>query len=244
EAVFRRERSEYIDPKSGKYKLIGSNYRSLSALNGRTVVVADLLIELAESSKQTKKKVVKIRPLSKEVARKRAILTKERKTTFYKGQFYGGHDWVYKKKGDIPGEDEWPDSWPDCGGERQSPINIISRNVVRDPNLNLQFDGYYKALNKPFVQNNGHTVAVASSIGAQPLISGSALGDETYQFDSLHFHWGTTRNLGAEHRLDGKSSALELHLVHFNVKYGSLAAAINESDGLAVLGVFYRAVSS
>ena len=32
----------------------------------------------------------------------------------------------------------------------------------------------------------------------------------------------------------------ELHLVHYNTKYGSFGEAADKSDGLAVLGVFLK----
>ena len=34
--------------------------------------------------------------------------------------------------------------------------------------------------------------------------------------------------------------ASELHLVHFNTKYGDLNNAVDKADGLAVLGVFIK----
>ena len=32
----------------------------------------------------------------------------------------------------------------------------------------------------------------------------------------------------------------ELHLVHYNTKYGSLGEAVDKPDGLAVLGIFLK----
>ena len=32
----------------------------------------------------------------------------------------------------------------------------------------------------------------------------------------------------------------QMHLVHYNTKYGSIEIALNKSDGLAVLGVFIK----
>ena len=34
--------------------------------------------------------------------------------------------------------------------------------------------------------------------------------------------------------------ASELHLVHFNTKYGDLGSAVDKPDGLAVLGVLIK----
>jgi hypothetical protein len=38
----------------------------------------------------------------------------------------------------------------------------------------------------------------------------------------------------------GYSFAAEGHIVSFNSKYGTLANAVTQPDGLAVLGIFYK----
>ncbi len=43
---------------------------------------------------------------------------------------------------------------------------------------------------------------------------------------NVHFHWGTKK--GSEHTVDGKSYALEMHIVNKN------------TDGVAVLGFFFE----
>ena len=40
--------------------------------------------------------------------------------------------------------------------------------------------------------------------------------------------------------MDGKMYPMEIHLVHWNNKYGDVGTAIGNSDGLAVLGFFYE----
>ena len=40
--------------------------------------------------------------------------------------------------------------------------------------------------------------------------------------------------------MDGKSFSAELHLVHYNTKYGDLGNAVDKPDGLAVLGMFIK----
>ena len=39
-----------------------------------------------------------------------------------------------------------------------------------------------------------------------------------------------------------KANRGELHLVHYNTKYGSFADATAHSDGLAVLGIFLNVI--
>lgn len=58
-----------------------------------------------------------------------------------------------------------------------------------------------------------------------------------FQFDSLHFHWGANSERGAEHVIDGRRFAMEVHLVFFNRRYESFQQAQTERNGLAVLGI-------
>ena len=37
-----------------------------------------------------------------------------------------------------------------------------------------------------------------------------------------------------------KMFSAELHLVHFNTKYGDFGSAVDKPDGLAVLGIFLK----
>jgi len=60
-----------------------------------------------------------------------------------------------------------------------------------------------------------------------------------YKAEQFHFHWGKVSSHGAEHRVNGKRHAAELHIVHWNTElYPSFAEAAKSSTGLAVLGVF------
>ena len=87
-------------------------------------------------------------------------------------------------------------------------------------------------------------------------MSGGPL-DSTYQLAQFHAHWGGENARGSEHTVDGKVGSgkylcfknifahrqmfsAELHLVHFNTKYGSLGEAVDKPDGLAVLGIFLK----
>ena len=55
------------------------------------------------------------------------------------------------------GEDQWPEKYPDCGGARQSPIDVKRRNVHYNSYLKpLLMMNYDENLDLPVV-NNGHT---------------------------------------------------------------------------------------
>lgn len=53
----------------------------------------------------------------------------------------------------------------------------------------------------------------------------------------MHLHWGPQGKGGSEHYLDHEPADIEIHLVHRNLRYGSLKEAGEHSDGLVVLGI-------
>ena len=58
----------------------------------------------------------------------------------------------------------------------------------------------------------------------------------------MHAHWGKKDGQGgSEHTIDGKQYDAELHIVHYNTKYGDPSQAVDKPDGLAVLGMFLKA---
>ena len=64
------------------------------------------------------------------------------------------------------------------------------------------------------------------------------------QILQMHAHWGKKDGGGSEHTIDGKQYDAELHIVHYNDKYGDPSQAVDKPDGLAVLGMFLKAGSS
>ena len=70
-----------------------------------------------------------------------------------------------------------------------------------------------------------------------PTIRDGGFNDTIYVFKQLHFHWGVADNNGSEHRIDNKQYSAEMHMVHYNAKYGNFSEAAKHSDGLAVLAI-------
>ena len=72
-------------------------------------------------------------------------------------------------------------------------------------------------------------------------MSGADL-DNNYKFGQVHFHWGNVSSTGSEHTIDGQQFPMEMHLVHFKEKFNDIgsAAGENQSDSLAVLGIFFQ----
>ena len=77
--------------------------------------------------------------------------------------------------------------------------------------------------------------------GTQLIAEGSLMDGEKYILDSFHFHWGSKDGLGSEHAIEQKTFCAEMHLVHYNAKYGTKDAALKSGDpkGLAVIGILF-----
>ncbi|XP_071971045.1 carbonic anhydrase 14 isoform X2 [Engystomops pustulosus] len=151
--------------------------------------------------------------------------------------------WIFPReshcRGDH-GQEHWADSYPDCGGKSQSPINIQTRAVSYDASLPpIRPVGYSTPGGAPFtLTNNGHTVKV--SLPPSMRLHGLPNNFTAVQ---LHLHWGSTANPGgSEHQMDGKISPAELHIVHYNSdKYSNINVAKDKPTGLAVLGILIEA---
>jgi len=147
---------------------------------------------------------------------------------------------------DYTGVNDWSTSFPDCGGSSQSPIDIVTNDLV-DGGFNFLRFARYIAQQKMGMTNNGHTVVLypiysndVERLLLTPFIRRGNLGAK-YDFHSLHFHWGADSTKGSEHTINSKMFPAEMHLVHYNTRYGSLADAVTHPDGLAVIGVMIEA---
>uniref|UniRef100_A0A183BXX0 Carbonic anhydrase n=1 Tax=Globodera pallida TaxID=36090 RepID=A0A183BXX0_GLOPA len=93
------------------------------------------------------------------------------------------------------------------------------------------------------LKNNGHTVVVSGfekweGNRQRPYIYGGGLSGK-YTLAQFHFHWTADHDDGSEHTINALHYPMELHLVH--VKDGfTVQEAAEQSDGLAVVGVFYH----
>ncbi|WAR15733.1 CAH14-like protein [Mya arenaria] len=149
-----------------------------------------------------------------------------------------GNVWTYR--GSV-GPAHWHLDYPHCGGVKQSPIDIQTGEVVVDPThlAPIVFSGYDKFSSINYtLGNNGHTVQVDLN-DQKMLISEGGMG-ATYIAEQFHFHWGAADTRGSEHSVNGRHYPMEMHIVHYNRKYGNLATAMSREDGLAVLGFFFE----
>uniref|UniRef100_A0A671NM33 Carbonic anhydrase n=1 Tax=Sinocyclocheilus anshuiensis TaxID=1608454 RepID=A0A671NM33_9TELE len=153
-------------------------------------------------------------------------------------------EWCYRSQFSCQdtcrGEDKhskWKNNFPNCGGQRQSPINIITRKVKHDPKLtSFIFDGHENVFNMS-VKNHGHSAHF--TLPQSVRLRGGGL-PATYKAVQFHLHWGENGGQGSEHSVDGECYPMELHIVHIKEKYGSLGDALNDSTGVAALAFFFE----
>uniref|UniRef100_A0A8B9S8V0 Carbonic anhydrase 4 n=1 Tax=Apteryx owenii TaxID=8824 RepID=A0A8B9S8V0_APTOW len=154
-----------------------------------------------------------------------------------------GH-WCYQsQKHELPNCED-PRKWhlitTTCKGSKQSPINIVTKNVIYDSSLKpLNFEGYdVKGPSKWNLENNGHTVK--ATLSTSPKIGGGGLRRK-YKAIELHFHWGVQDIHylpGSEHSINGEKAAMELHIVHIREDLSDITEAKKNEDGVAVLAFF------
>ncbi|XP_046351465.2 uncharacterized protein LOC124131963 isoform X2 [Haliotis rufescens] len=143
------------------------------------------------------------------------------------------HHWSYKGEA---GPANWSLLYPTCSGTRQSPVNIQDRNIIYQELPPFRFNNFDGSRTAFRLTNNGHTASI--SIFGNMSVEGGGL-DGQYNTAELHFHWGSSNNLGSEHSINGRKYPLEMHIVSYATKYGSLSNAMRFRDGLAVLGTFF-----
>jgi len=153
-------------------------------------------------------------------------------------QLVSAQEWEYEETSPS-GPTNWYKDYPDCAGERQSPVDIVTADVQTDTTLgDLVFNGYNQAISGITLVNVGHSVQVKlPTTGSRPYLSGGGLPSE-FTLEQIHFHWSQENDKGSEHTVDGESQDIEMHLVHFDsLKYSSVSEAVGDPNGVAVLGV-------
>uniref|UniRef100_A0A2R9ATI3 Carbonic anhydrase n=2 Tax=Pan TaxID=9596 RepID=A0A2R9ATI3_PANPA len=143
----------------------------------------------------------------------------------------------------FPGPEHWHKDFPIAKGERQSPVDIDTHTAKYDPSLKPLSVSYGQATSLRIL-NNGHAFNVEFDDSQDKAVLKGGPLDGTYRLIQFHFHWGSLDGQGSEHTVDKKKYAAELHLVHWNTKYGDFGKAVQQPDGLAVLGIFLKVGSA
>ncbi|KFW11558.1 Carbonic anhydrase 15, partial [Eurypyga helias] len=138
------------------------------------------------------------------------------------------------------GPNHWKELKATCGGDKQSPVNIDRRWLQRDGGLgDILFEGYDQAPpGKWRLTNDGHTAARRSPHGIKRAFWREVSSASSYSRLAGEIHGGSARG-GCPHL--APPCFPQLHIVHINVKYRTLAEAKGHPNGLAVLGFFLQA---
>ncbi|XP_056600880.1 carbonic anhydrase 4-like [Triplophysa dalaica] len=154
---------------------------------------------------------------------------------------FSSEEWCYQTKGSCKGPENWKEINETCGGNRQSPVNIVTKATQLDKRLTSFNLTGYKTLFDSTVKKNSHTIEV--TINTTATVSGGNLED-TYKPLQFHLHWGTNGVRGSEHTIDGEQYPMELHVVHIKQKYKDLAEAFKDPFGVAAFGFFLEESNS
>uniref|UniRef100_A0A8U8BPM4 Uncharacterized protein n=1 Tax=Geospiza parvula TaxID=87175 RepID=A0A8U8BPM4_GEOPR len=149
---------------------------------------------------------------------------------FWGQRWFGGCPWCPCSS--SAGPSHWKELKATCGGDRQSPVNIDRRAVP----------GLFPTPSLPSACPAALAVMLSlagESASEHITVSGGGLPGR-YRALQLHFHWGSPAGNGSEHTLDGRQLPMEMHIVHMNAMYQTLAEAKGHPNGLAVLGFFFQ----
>ncbi len=138
------------------------------------------------------------------------------------------------------GQTKWPSQCTSESTHPQSPINLelkecthTSSGLMSIPRSKFLFKRYSLGF-------RGNTVDIKPK--ATPLNHEETKitlpNNQTYEFHSLHFHWGSRNDFGSEHTVDLESYPMEIHLSFFKRKYKDMSLAHEmDKDNSAVLSV-------
>ncbi len=132
----------------------------------------------------------------------------------------GHKDWSYD--GETSPE-HWDEIFEnsDCGGEHQSPINIVEAKTIKsETEFNSSKILYDKEIELKEVKNNGHTIEFDFDKG-----DSIHYINENYQLIQLHFHEPS------EHTINGIRYPIEIHLVHKSTKNNLTVLSVLAKEG-------------
>jgi carbonic anhydrase len=115
-----------------------------------------------------------------------------------------------------------PAQWPniaieneknECGGERQSPINLVSQRPTPGPTIHVEY-----VAGDATILNTGHDIEVTPVGDAGKITIGD--NGKVYTLVKFHFH------VPSEHHIDGAEKPAEMHIVHQRVEGGKTYTAV------------------
>uniref|UniRef100_A0A8C5Q7L8 Receptor-type tyrosine-protein phosphatase gamma n=1 Tax=Leptobrachium leishanense TaxID=445787 RepID=A0A8C5Q7L8_9ANUR len=142
----------------------------------------------------------------------------------------------------VYGPEHWVMSTSDCGGAKQSPINIDDFNSkIRDEYQELQLEGFEnESSNRTWMKNTGKTVAIL--LKDDYFISGAGLPGR-FKAEKVEFHWGQSNaSAGSEHSINGRRFPVEMQIYFYNPDdYDSFGVALSDKRLIAAMSVFFQA---
>ncbi|XP_055617826.1 putative carbonic anhydrase 3 [Toxorhynchites rutilus septentrionalis] len=117
-------------------------------------------------------------------------------------------------------------------GRRQSPIDLTYQAAVKGEFSPFLFNNYMSPIRNAKLTNTGHSVQIDNDDPTVTMFGGGI--PSKFVLDQMHFHWGS------EHTINGVRYALELHMVHHDARYKTLAEAAAVKNAVAVLGVLFH----
>lgn len=124
----------------------------------------------------------------------------------------------------------WSNEYPLCKSKnlRQSPIVIMTDEVIFKPRMQLQFIDYHQQVEFE-LKNTHHSVSLMpiSSLATPTVkVNWVSNGDKAtkksdgedfelneFELQEIHFHWGDGVNKGSEHQINEKKAAAEVSRV-------------------------------
>jgi carbonic anhydrase len=127
--------------------------------------------------------------------------------------------WTYTGE---TGPEHWKEieKQSDCGGTKQSPINIITIDVIENDSLQpieIHYDSHVRIHE---ITNNGHSIQYNFEKGDYIYIQ-----DKRFDLVQIHFHEA------AEHTINGIRYPLEMHMVHISSDNKIAVLAIMALEG-------------
>ncbi|XP_069075325.1 carbonic anhydrase 13-like [Pleurodeles waltl] len=144
------------------------------------------------------------------------------------------HSWGYAEHN---GPNHWHTLFPVADGDFQSPIDIRTKEATFDATLQ-PLTVNYDSSSAQKLHNNGQSFNIEFDDSQdKSVLSGGPLPG-VYRLKQMHMHWGSSDDHGSEHTVDGRTSSTELHLGHWNAKYGSFDEASKHKNGFGVIALF------
>ncbi|CAL8128966.1 unnamed protein product [Orchesella dallaii] len=160
-------------------------------------------------------------------------------TRITRGDDHGSDvEWCYQNA--TCGETTWPSTC--LTGKAQSPINFPPLEKTTCTIKNFPRTSYNSQ--KFSLESNGKSLVIKllDKTKQQRIHFQWQEQNASYNFNSIHMHWGGNNSVGSEHSIDSKRFAIEMHLIHVRADFKTLPDALSfgKKNALAVLGILFE----